>query len=243
MSFSLAGASAAAFKNGYEISPILFSGGIAANLPGGLLPIISILQPGFAHFRPLPGGTLSATEIGRYPLANQAIAGNALIAKPLRLSMLMAAPANGVGGLITKLVVMTTLKSVIDQHTALGGLYVVATPAYIYENGISGDLTDVTPEGAKVQEMWQWDFEFPLITLQQAQMAQNNMMAKISGGVQTDGSLSGPNSTVGSQVGGAAPSAVPGAQGLVGATVQGAPSITTPIQPGGAPSTGTSGVL
>jgi hypothetical protein len=236
MSFSLAGANIAQFKNSFEVCPIFFSGGIAANLPGGLLPITSVLQPGltsivtgqpFASFKVMPGGKLGSNEIGRYPFANQATAGNAIIAQPLNISLEMFTPAATVGSMPAKLPIFTTLKATLDNHTALGGLFIVCTPALIYENAIYKDVTDITPDGPQVQARWQWDFELPLITLQQAQMAQNNMMSKISAGVRTDGALSGTPSTVGSQVGGAATAAVPGAQSNVGGTVQGA----SPLQP------------
>ena len=108
---------AAAFKLSFAISPIVMTGGIASNVPGGVLPVLSIsdaisfvgglLSPGddvldlddyFAYFQPLPGGTLIDQTIGMYPFANQTVAANAVIQQPLAISMLMISPAGRGGG-------------------------------------------------------------------------------------------------------------------------------------------------
>src|ERR1700680_1822169 len=91
----------AAFKLTYELSPIILTGGIANFMPGGMLPIIALTEPlnfiggilsgggdldlddFFAHFVPLPGSGLVSQEFGEYPFANQAVAANAVIRKPL----------------------------------------------------------------------------------------------------------------------------------------------------------------
>jgi hypothetical protein len=73
------------FQLGYQISPIIFSGGIASLIPGGLLPVVAITQSAsfvagllsgstsglsslddfFAHYKPLPGSTRS--PLSRWP--------------------------------------------------------------------------------------------------------------------------------------------------------------------------------
>lgn len=224
-----------AFKLGFQISPIILTGGVATNIPGGMLPIVSITEAAnfvtgllsggtetslddfFAHFQPAPGMTLVENAVGHYPFANQAIAANAIIAQPLRLSMLMICPVKSEGGYIAKLATMSALKAVLAQHGASGGLYTVATPSGILPNGILLTLRDISAGDTKqVQHTWQWDFEFPLVTLQQAEQAQNTLTSKLTNGLPTDGSLSGAGSTIGIPASGAAPSLIPAAQPLSG---------------------------
>jgi hypothetical protein len=115
----------AAFRLAYEISPILLTRGIAAKIPGGVLPIValtdaarlasgiltSVLNFGgpnidfddfFAKWYVLPGSTLINQQVGMYPFANQAVAANAVIAQPNNVSMMMLCPARpGTGALGT----------------------------------------------------------------------------------------------------------------------------------------------
>ena len=46
----------------------------------------------FANYQPIPGGTLIDQDIGEYPFANQSVAANAVIAKPLKIPMMMICP-------------------------------------------------------------------------------------------------------------------------------------------------------
>lgn len=230
----------AAYKLSFQLSPIILTGGIAQNVPGGMLPIISItealnftlgllsggrsleLDDFFANFGPVPGGKLISNQLGRYPFANQAVAANAIIAQPLPISLLMHIPVRQPGGYAAKLATMMTLKQTLAQHSQSGGTYTVATPSYFYTNCILLDLHDVSASGSKqAQNAWQFDFEQPLLTLAQAQQAQNSMMSKISSGVQTDGATSGLAPTVGSPQSMAASSVVPAATGPAGSGVAG----------------------
>ncbi len=198
------------FASSFQICPIFLSGGIAANIGGGLLPITALTQPippltlvplpedFFAQFTPMPGATLIENELGRYPFANQAVAANAIIAQPLRISMMMTCPVRQVGGYPQKLTTITGLQNQLAQHAATGGLYNVATPSFLYTNAILLRLADAsTGETHQVQTRWQWDFEIPLVTLAQAQVAYGQQMSKIASGVQTDGSASGQQASVG----------------------------------------------
>lgn len=236
MAFS---AGLALWKLAFQISPILFVGGIAGPTPGAMIPIISYtealnfvtgllsgtqnieLDNFFAHYNPLPGGTLFNLEIGTYPFANQAVAANATIRQPLQLSMLMKCPARNILGYAAKLAIMSNLQQVLDQHATLGGTYTVVTPSFIYTNGILTTLRDVSDtESQQPQNAFQWDFTFPLLTLQQAQQAQNNLMSQITGGVQVSSppAWSGVGPTVGAPNSLAAPSVVPAAANLPAAT-------------------------
>lgn len=239
----------------FQKSPIIFTGGIAQNVPGGLLPIVSItqaqdfnqgilsgseglnLEDYLFDFAPAPGGTLADFEIGSYPFANQTVAANAIISEPLRFSLLMQAPVRVPGGFDGKLAVFQSLQASIAQHAALGGTYTVATPAYLYTNCILlglRDATDAKPD--QPQSRWQWDFVQPLLTLQAAQQAQNSLMQKISNGTQvTPGpngaiSYSGQGPAVGNPASGVGPSVVSAAQPLPGASVSGpTPAVHGPI--------------
>lgn len=231
-----------AFQLGFDISPILLTGGGSlANLAGGTLPIVAITEAAsfvngvlngsvdaslddyFAHFRPLPGSNLVDNAVGHYPFANQSVAANAIIFQPLRVSLLMICPAQGAGGYIAKLATMTALQATLAAHVASGGTFTVATPSYIYTNCLLVGLKDISGGGEtkQAQYLWQWDFEQPLITQAQAQTAQNSLMQKLTNGLPTDGSLSGAGNTVGFPPSGAAPSVIPSTQSLSGASTAG----------------------
>ena len=232
------------FQLQYEISPIFLVGGIAAQMPGGVAPISSFLQASsyptgilsnsddiglddyFAHFKVIPGGTLANNQIGQYTFANQFVAANAIIFQPLNISLLMIAPARGSGAYLQKLAIMTALQSTIQQHVNLGGLFNVATPAFLYTNCLLLPIRDVTGGGQdQVQVEWQWDFTQPLVTLAEAQAAMNSQMTKWTNGVPQGGdppSPSGLNPAVGQPPSGVGQSIIPAAGTLVGGSAAGA---------------------
>jgi hypothetical protein len=233
------------FRLGYEISPIILTGGIASAIPGGMLPIVAITQATdftlglltgsvdinlddfFAHFKVLPGGTLANNQIGMYPFANQTVAANAIVAQPLNVSLEMLCPANTTGGYLSKLLTITALKQVIDQHNFAGGTYTVATPSYLYTNCVMLGFRDTSDMSTKqVQERWQLDFLQPLISQSDANQVFSSLMSKIAGGLPQTGTptWSGLASSIGSTVSGAASSVLSSAQNLVGTAVSGVQS-------------------
>ena len=171
------------YQLGYEISPIILKGGIATKVWGGMLPIIAITEAAnftlsllsgnnplslnnyFGHYRPLPGSTLVDNDLALYPFANQAYAANAIVAKPLKISMLMNCPANMNGGYVSKMITFTALKYALDQHNQSGGTFIVATPSYVYLGCILTHLSDVSrPDSQQPQNAWQFDFVQPLLS-------------------------------------------------------------------------------
>lgn len=190
------------YKLGFEISPVILCGGIAQAIPGGMLPIVALTQSAsfvtgllggainltdldkyFCHWRPAQGATMVDYDIARYPFANQIVAANALLAQPLRVSLVMEAPVNENTGAMTKLVTMSALQSVLQAHSNLGGTFVVATPSVIYSNCILRTVKDITSgNDALPQRSWMWDFEQPLITETGAEQAVNNFLNKIGAG-------------------------------------------------------------
>jgi len=222
-----------AYQLSFEISPIILTGGIAAAIPGGMLPIIAVtsaisfplgilsggdvsLDGAFAHFIPLPGASLIDNAIGNYPFANQAIAANAIIKQPLIISMKMIVPAKGYA---IKTATMMALQAVLDQHTGLGGTFTVATPSFIYTNCVMTGMRDTsTHETQQLQWSWQLDFVKPLLTLTQAQAAQNALMSKLSSGTSFNGApaWSGLQPNVGFPPGLAGPSVVTSQSSLAG---------------------------
>lgn len=234
----------AAYKLSFQISPIILNGGLASAIPGGMLPIISIteslnfvsgllgsggedvnLDGFFANFEPLPGTEMIDQTIGNYPFANQAVAANAVIAQPLPISLIMICPARETIGYATKLAVMTALKATLQQHNAQGGTYTVATPSGFYDNCLLVRVVDASAGQSKqAQDRWRWDFVQPLLTLQQAQQAQNSLMSKMSNGTQLTGdppAWSGLPPTVGQPPSLAGPSVVPALSGPAGGGVAG----------------------
>lgn len=229
----------------FEISPIILTDGIASAIPGSMLPIVAITQASnfvlgllsgsldlnpddfFAHFYPVPGASLISNQIGMYPFANQTVAANAIIAQPLNISMEMLCPANQTGGYLSKLLTVTALKQVLDQHNQSGGTYTIATPSYLYTNCVLLNLRDVSSgESKQTQTKWQWDFLQPLISQANADQVYSSLMSKIAGGLPQTGtpSWSGLASSVGSTVSGAASSLLTSAQNLAGTAVSGAQS-------------------
>lgn len=190
------------YRLGFEISPVILCNGVAQAIPGGMLPIVAITQASsfvsgilsggidlidldkyFCHWRAAPGGTMINDDIGRYPFANQTVAANAILAQPLNQSLVMTAPMNVNTGAMSKLATLSALQAVLQAHRNLGGTYTLATPAGIMSGCILRTVRDVTPGGqATPQEVWQWDFEQPLVTETDAQSAINSFMSKIDGG-------------------------------------------------------------
>jgi len=186
--------SSAGFAQSFEIAPIILVGGIASNVTGGM-PITTLLggapQEGaepFAKFVPLSGGKLIDNDVGTYTFANQSVAGNAIIAKGLAVSMKMICPVREVGGYSTKLSTITALQSSLKKHINLGGTFIIATPSFYYESGLLLTMFDVSDgESKQAQIEWQLDFYFPLLTLDQAAAAQNTLVSKITAALPVDG--------------------------------------------------------
>ena len=246
------------YRLAFEASPIILQGGVASAIPGGYLPIVALTEAinftagllsgaaasltidnMFAHFRPVSGATLIANRIGKYTFANQAVAANAIIADPLHVSLLMVCPAKGEGGYAIKLATMIALQKTLQLHSSQGGTYIVVTPSGYWPSCILTSLADASSGDAKApQETWKWDFEQPLITLQQASQAQNQLMSSITNGTPTDGATSGPSVTPGVPASGAAAVTAPASSNLVGtstSTFNSAAPVPVVQQPLGAP--------
>lgn len=192
-----------AFKLAFQISPIILTRGIATNFGvGGLLPIVALteganfaiglltggpnieLDDFFAHYTPMPGTTLQANDVAMYPFANQAIAANAIIAKPLNVSLMMNISVRKPLGYAIKLATMTALQKTLAQHNGMGGTYSIVTPSYIFVDCIMTAMRDISSgESKQSQYMWQLDFIQPLVSLQAANGALNTAMQKITAGL------------------------------------------------------------
>lgn len=238
------------YRLGFELSPIILTGGVAQAIPGGLLPIVALTQAAdftlgllqgsvdlnpddfFAHFRPAPGTSLVRNALGAYPFANQAVAGNAIISQPNNVSLFMTCPVHTRGGYATKFLTMTALKQVLDMHSNLGGTFTVATPSYIFTNCVLESLTDISPGQSKqAQTDWLWTFSQPLLTETQAAEVFNSLFTKIAGGMPFDGepTWSGLATSIGNTLGGAATSLIETAQNLIGAGANAAQSAAASI--------------
>ena len=215
-----------AFKLAFELSPIFLTGGIAENVPGGGLPIVLFTEAGnfvhgllasggsdlsmdnfFAHFQPMPGGTLIDNQVGSYPFANQAVAANSIIAQPLTISMLMLCPARSYPN---KTATLITLQSLLKQHNSTGGTYTVITPGAFMTNCLMTSMRDVSSgQGHQAQSAYQIDFIKPLLTLNDAESLLGSLMLKLDGGTQISGqpawsgttpAAGAPNSVMGPDV-------------------------------------------
>jgi hypothetical protein len=236
-----------AFRSTYDLafqcSPIILVDGIASNTLGGMLPIIALvgqsaaflqgaLSSGsfstsdfFARFVPIPGSTLVNQQIATYSFANQQTAANATIQQPLNISLHMICPVKDTAGYLTKTAILTSLQNSLVAHNAAGGTYHVATPGYIYKNCILQSITDTTGGDTKQQQIsFQWDFQQPLVTGQQATLAYNSLMSKLAGGNAVSGATPAPGTSIWSNsavaVGFAAQNAVQGVSQLSGVVNQ-----------------------
>jgi hypothetical protein len=203
------------WKMQYQITPIILTGGLAAQ-QGGAIPIIQLTDPGisgitandtgvdvtgqitganlnaqldgaFANYQPLPGSSLIDLQAAQYPFANQAVAANAVIKNPLTVPMLMTCPATDEVTYAAKQAVITALQSSLQQHITLGGLFTVVTPAFIYTNCILLRMIDVGSETHQAQVQYRWDFYQPLVSLQAAQQAQSTLIQAITNGTPMSG--------------------------------------------------------
>lgn len=239
----------AAFKLSFQLSPIILTGGIASFIPGGMLPIISItetlsftdgllsggndltdLDDFFANFHPLPGAEMINFVLGEYPFANQATAANAVIAQPYVISLRMICPAKDESGYAVKLATMLALQATLNMHGSQGGTYIVATPSFFYTNCVLLRMFDTSDTTSKqAQNTWQLDFRKPLLTLADAQAAQNNLLSQITSGTPISGqpAWSGLSPTVGLPASVAGPSVVPALSNPVGGGTAAA-GITSP---------------
>jgi hypothetical protein len=197
----------------YQVCPIILTGGVASQIPGGMLPMLSLfaigtgttnslglpfdigdLDDAFGAFNVLPGGTLVSQTIGKYPFANQTVAANAVIREPLTLSLIMDTPMRTPNAWMIKQMVFTALKATLETHNDAGGTYTVATPAYMYDNMIMTSLTDNSRGNNSLpQNAWRFDFERPLVALAELQGVQSQFLQKITNGLPTPGAVTGPS--------------------------------------------------
>jgi hypothetical protein len=251
-----------AYKQRYQVSPIILVGGIASNVPGNMASMMALTQPNslplisagsplvetlqgvanpinvigtsdqylddaFGAFNVLPGGTLIVNTVPKYPLADMTMAANAIVREPINVSVIWDTPMRGRNAWVNKLTVMTSLKQMLDLHSNLGGTFIVMTPAIYYDNMILTALTDNSRGGMPLpQNAWKFDFERPqVMTMTEAASAQNALMQKITGGVQTPGLNSGLS--IGTP--GSSPALYPATvMGMIGQTIAGVAGATAP---------------
>ncbi|ECF2938605.1 hypothetical protein E2G14_06880 [Salmonella enterica subsp. enterica serovar Reading] len=198
-----------AFKLAFEISPILLVDGIASQIPGGVMPI-AVLTEGLsiangllhgeigngptAHFTPMGGTTLIQQDISNLNFYNQVTAANAVVRRPNRVQMQMVRPASTAdGGYATKGITFTTLKLALDMHNQQGGCYTVMTPSFIYTRCLMRSFIDTSgfsEQNKQVQQIWQIEFEQPLITVEQSESVLGALMRKFDSGTPASSGLS-----------------------------------------------------
>ncbi|ELU6036684.1 hypothetical protein SCG61_001009 [Salmonella enterica] len=197
------------FKLAFEISPILLVDGIAADIPGGVIPIAVLTEgisiaDGLLHgdigkgptaaFTPMAGTTLIQQDIGNLNFYNLLTAANSVVNKPNRVMMQMIRPAfTSGGGYATKGMTFTALKLALDKHNQSGGSYTVLTPSFIYTGCLMRQLIDVSgfsEQNKQVQHTWQFEFDQPLLTISQLDAALGNLMSKFETGMPSSSGLS-----------------------------------------------------
>lgn len=194
----------------YQVSPIILVDGIASNQTGSMQSLLMLLAPSIAFGQPtvstnlldnafgafnvLPGGTLNAQTVPKYPLADMTLAANAIVRDPIQVSLIWDIPMKGANAWANRLSTIQNLKGILDQHNNAGGRYIILTPSYYYDNCILLSLTDNSRGSSPIpQNAWRFDFERPqVVTLQDAIGAQSILMRKITGGLKTPGAWSYP---------------------------------------------------
>jgi len=224
-----------AYQLAYQISPIILTDGIAANVPGGMLPIVALSQSSsfvsgllagnvstsldefYAQFSVMPGGTLHSNQIGMYPFANQQVAANAIIAQPLHVPLKMTCHPRTGGAMVSRIMTASALKSSLDNHNFNGGTYTILTPSFMYTGCVMLEMKDISPgNSVHPQVEWQLDFIQPLLSQQQASITYNSLMEKIAGGLHLPNpSWSGLATQVGKYVQGTASNAIKSVESML----------------------------
>lgn len=193
-------------KLGYEISPILLTGGVAEKLKG-TVPILLYTQAvatmngliaGGLHghlnipdldnmwctWNQLGNSTLVDNDVATYPFANQTLAANAVVTQPLTVSMQMRCPPRGPGAMVTKLATLQALSAVLNKHVTMGGTFVVITPGQIYTDMILKKMTDTSPQPDKQpSSQFRLDFVRPLTQIDATVQKSATLISKLSGGM------------------------------------------------------------
>jgi hypothetical protein len=181
------------FEFKHVLCPILLKNGLAEKLPDKLMPIVQLTQQQgypltpagyFAHFKVVQGSTFMQSTVASYPFANSATAGNAIVEQPINVSLLMYCPASAINRTESRAQTMTNLISSLNSHKAQGGLFVVYTPLFIYDNCVLVAMRDASEgEHSAMQNGVILDFQRPMImTMDEADTAQNTLMSKLSKG-------------------------------------------------------------
>jgi hypothetical protein len=162
----------------------------------------SSLDNAYGAFSIIPGGTLNKNSVAKYPFANQYVAANAIIREPLSLSLIWDTPMRNANAWDVKLATMTSIKNILDMHVNAGGLFTIATPAFIYTNMILSGLTDNSRGNIPLpQNAWRFDFERPLTVQSELLAAYQNtlnlLLSKIAGGLPTTGLRTGITPAIG----------------------------------------------
>jgi hypothetical protein len=150
----------------------------------------------FGAFTVMPGGTLCANTVPKYPLADMTLAANAIVRDPITVSLIWDTPMRGINAWDVKLATMQALKATLDLHNNMGGRYGVMTPAFYYDNLILTSLTDNSRGGSPLpQNAWRFDFERPMVIattdITGLTGAQSILVGKLTAGLPTTGNLSG----------------------------------------------------
>lgn len=198
-----------AYKLAFEISPILLVNGIAADIPGGTLPIAALTEGvsivnGLLHgridaqqstaFMPMAGTTLIQQDIGNLNFYNQITAANSVVNRPNKVVMQMIRPAStSNGGYAAKSLTFTALKLALDKHNQSGGSYTVLTPSFIFTGCLLRSVVDnssFSEQNKQVQHSWMFEFEQPVLTISQLDAALGSLMDKFDTGMPSSSGLS-----------------------------------------------------
>ena len=176
-------------------------GGIGSDTVSSAATAQIDLDNAFGAFQVMPGGTLIKVEVAQYPFANQKVAANATIFQPLEVSLLWDVPMRSPDAWNKKLSTITALQSFINYHNNNGGTFMIVTPSFIYENMLLVSMADSSRSQSPIpQNAWRFDFQKPLIMLDDLTEAQNALMNKLTNGSLTDGSWTGTAAGLGSPV-------------------------------------------
>lgn len=166
----------------YELNPIVLTGGIATD---DGLKISDLLGKGFAYFRPLDGTQLLSYSVAEHPVYNLETAATAVMRNPLTIQFLMIVLKSRLNPTALQHDKLINFINQLRLHSKKGGLFIIATPFYTYQNVIITEITQANIEEPNfgLQNGLHLTFRKSLVDLEDAANAYNEQMDRLDKGL------------------------------------------------------------
>lgn len=166
----------------YELNPIILTSGIATE---DGLKISDLLGKGFAYFRPLDGTQLLSYSVAEHPVYNLETAATAVMRNPLTIQFLMIVLKSKLNPTALQHDKMVNFINQLRLHSKKGGLFIIATPFYTYQNAIITEIAQANIEEPNfgLQNGLRLTFRKSLVDLEDAANAYNEQMNRLNNGL------------------------------------------------------------